>query len=140
MCAANCELSCLLRAVSFWTIDNLCGFRRKLFQRILQTVICGICNSALTWEIDFFRLRMKACLTQSSSSSGLGRPVECLFSALPTSIKYSIPSPNALIIEWSHTTLVSKFMLNLNNGSTTAVTCRKFVSAIMSSLQIHCKY
>jgi hypothetical protein len=85
MCATNFDLSCLSHAVSFWTTYNVYGFRCRLFQRILWTVVCSICNSALAWEIDFFKLRAKACLT-STSSSDLGSAVEYLFFTLPVSL------------------------------------------------------
>jgi hypothetical protein len=90
ICAANCDISCLSRAVSFWATCNLYGFRRRPFQRTLWVVACGICNSALAQEIDFFGLRMKACLTQSTSSSGLlDRPVYCIFSTLSVGLNCS---------------------------------------------------
>jgi hypothetical protein len=80
MCAINCNLICLSLSVGVWTACNLYGFRRRLFKRILWMVECGICNSALAQEIDFFGLCVKARLTRSISSSDLlGRPAECLF-------------------------------------------------------------
>ena len=44
-------LICLPRAVRFWTTCNLCGFIRRLFRRILRTVVWGISKqpAARTW-------------------------------------------------------------------------------------------
>jgi hypothetical protein len=67
---------------------------------------CGISNSALAYEIDFFWLPTKACLTRPISSSDLlGRPVEWIFFHHTT-----------IVIRWPHTILTSKFTLNSNNG------------------------
>jgi hypothetical protein len=88
VCVANCDLSCLSRDVSSWTTSNSYSSRRKLFRRILWTVVRRIFNSVLALEIDLFGLRAKACLTRSTSSSDLlGRSVEWLFSTLPVSLR-----------------------------------------------------
>jgi hypothetical protein len=62
---ANCDVSCLSHAVSIWIACNLYDFR--LFRNVLWAVDCGTWNSALVREIGFFGLRMKTCLTRSSS-------------------------------------------------------------------------
>jgi hypothetical protein len=75
MCATNCNLSCFSRPLILWTTCDLCEFRRRLFRRILWTAVCGICNSAFAREVDVFGLRVKACLTQCTSSWDLlGHP------------------------------------------------------------------
>jgi hypothetical protein len=102
MCDANCDLICLSLTVSFWTTCNLYVFRRKLFRRVLWTVVCHICNSALVWEIDFFGLCTKACLTQSITLSDF-------FSTLPVSLNrlYHLltPLPTGGFTPYSHLNL-----------------------------------
>jgi hypothetical protein len=110
---ANYDLSCSSHAGSFLTICNVCGFRRRLFRRILWTVACGICNSVLAREMDFFWLCVKACLTRSVPLADLfGRPVECRFFTLPISVNCLYH----LIMLMSSGGLSSKFTLNSNSG------------------------
>jgi hypothetical protein len=93
------------------TCNSYC-FRRRIFRRILWTVVCSIFKLALFREIDFFGLRVKACITQSTSSSDrLRRPVECFVSTLEL-----VPSPKAFVIRLPHTILTPKFRLNSSNG------------------------
>jgi hypothetical protein len=87
--------------------------------RILWTFIYGNCNITLAWKINFFRICMKACLAQSISSDVLGCAVEYIYIYIYIYIFYIvilfelfIPSPNVLVIRWSHTILPCKFTLN----------------------------
>jgi hypothetical protein len=90
ICAADCYQSCLSYSTSFWAICILCSFRRRLFRRTLCTFVCDMCNSALSREIDFLRLRTKAYLARAKLASDLlRRLVECRFPALPVSLNCS---------------------------------------------------
>jgi hypothetical protein len=51
----------------FLICQSYVWFRCRLFRRILWTVVCRMCNFTLALEIEFFRLRTKACLTRSTS-------------------------------------------------------------------------
>jgi hypothetical protein len=109
--AANCNLSCFSCDVSFWTTCTLYGFRCKLIWRILWTIICDICYSALA-QIDFFILCINPCIHHNFQAM----QKDVLFHTASLS-QLLIPSLNALVIRWSHTILMSKFMSNSSNGS-----------------------
>jgi hypothetical protein len=81
--------SYLFITCSFWTTWNLYGLRHRLFRRILWTFVCCICNCAPAREMDFSGLRVKACLTRTTTSLDLGRSVEYHFSALPVTLNCS---------------------------------------------------
>jgi hypothetical protein len=105
-CAENSDLSFLLHAVKLWITCNLHSFRRRILRRILCTIVCGISNSALAPAINKFCLRMKACLTQSTSSSDLlGRPVEYVSPTLPVSANSSY---HLILFSSSNLTLYSR--------------------------------
>jgi hypothetical protein len=76
-------------------------------------------------------LHIKARQTRSTFSSDFkGHAVECLF---PTA-KLLVPSPNALVIRWSHTTLTFKFMICSNNEL--KIACHKTVCAFCCTVDI----
>jgi hypothetical protein len=85
--SASQAVYCVL---SFRTTCNWYSSRRRLFRRILWTVLYSICTSELDRKIGFFQLRMNVCPTGSTSSSDLlCRTGNCLLSIWPVSLNCS---------------------------------------------------
>ena len=108
ICATSCELRCLSHAVMFCCTCNFYGFRHRLFWIILQLLL----SLHLLRISNCLGSVAEACWRQSASASDL---LWHLFFIVPISILL-IPPPNALLIRWSHTMLISKSIFHTNNG------------------------
>jgi hypothetical protein len=100
-------------ALSFWTACSLFGFRRRIFRRILWTVVSDICKSALAQDTHFFETLpniihiFSRCPRMSSRTFFIPQTI---------SLQIVLPSSNDLFIRWSQIVLMSKFTLNSNTG------------------------
>jgi hypothetical protein len=95
-----------------WTNWSLYGFISKRLRRILETVVCGSCNSQLAQRTDFCGLRWKQARTWSIVASDRVPTRTLAFANAPFLLEFLVSGVNGYSAGWFHVKLSAKCTLH----------------------------